>query len=291
MGYARRNFLVPVPDVPSWEALNAHLWEHCAAEDARTVVGRTTPIGTLWHQEHAQLLPLPRHAYACCRTVPVRATRLGLVTFERNRYSVPSPYGGERLLLRAFPWHLEVSTGQTLGARHPRLYGRDGEQLDPLHYLQVLERKPGAFAFARPIQHWEPTWPPIYRQYLEVLRQQRPDGATREFIRILQLHTRYSQDVLAAALERALAGHCFSADGVEQFARQATEPEPDAAVSTPVDLIRQPTLARLAQVEIPLPDLRQFNRLLPATTSATLTSATTRATFTASQGAVGEIVP
>ncbi|MDP9380421.1 MAG: IS21 family transposase, partial [Chloroflexota bacterium] len=35
VGYARRNFLVPIPDVPSWEALNSLLSERCAAEDAR----------------------------------------------------------------------------------------------------------------------------------------------------------------------------------------------------------------------------------------------------------------
>jgi transposase len=262
VGYARRNFLVPVPDVPSWEALNALLWERCAAEDARTVARRTASIGALWHEEQSHLLPLPRHAYACCRTVPVRATRLGLVTFERNRYSVPSRYAGERLLLRAFAWQVEVSDGRTMVARHPRLYGRDGERLDPLHYFQVLERKPGAFALARPIQQWATDWPPIYHHYLEALRRQRPEGATREFVRVLQLHARYPQDVLAGALERALATTCFSADGVEQLVRQAVGPPAALAAAPPIDLAAVPALARLTQVEVPLPDLGAFNRLL-----------------------------
>ena len=262
VGYARRNFLVPVPDVPSWEALNALLWERCAAEDARTVAGRAATVGTMWHAERAQLLPLPRHAYACCRTLPVRATRLGLVTFERNRYSVPSRVAGERLLLRAFPWHVEVSDGRTLVARHPRLYGRDGERLDPLHYLQVLERKPGAFDLARPIQQWASDWPPVYHRYLEALRRQRPEGATREFVRVLQLHARYPQDALAGALERALATSCFSADGVEHLVRQAVAPPAAPAGAASVDLAALPGLVHLARVEVPLPDLRAFNRLL-----------------------------
>jgi hypothetical protein len=152
---------VPIPEVPSWEALNALLAERCAAEDERTVAGRPAPIGGLWREEQAALLPLQRHAWPACRTVPVRASRLGLVTFERNRYSVPSRYAGERLLLRAVAWHVDVSDGQTLVARHARLYERDGEQLDPLHYPQVLERKPGAFDLARPIQRWAKDWPPV----------------------------------------------------------------------------------------------------------------------------------
>lgn len=262
VGYARRNFLVPVPDVPSWAALNALLAERCAAEDERTVAGRAAPVGTLWRAEQPALLPRPRHAYPCCRTVPVRATRLGLVTFERNRYSVPARYGGERLLLRAFSWHVEVSDGRTVVARHPRLYGRDGEQLDPLHYLQVLERKPGAFDLARPIQRWAPTWPPVYRQYLDAARGARPEGATREFVRVLQLHARYPQEVLAAAVAQALATRCFSADGVEQFCRQATGLAEVGAPPAPIDLAATPMLTRLAQVRVPLPDLHRFDRLL-----------------------------
>jgi transposase len=100
VGYARRNFLVPVPYAASWEELNAQLSVRCVEEDGRPASGRGGTIGALWAEERRSLLPLQRHAYPCCRTVPVRATRQALVTFERNRYSVPTRYGGERLLLR-----------------------------------------------------------------------------------------------------------------------------------------------------------------------------------------------
>lgn len=201
-------------------------------------------------------MPLQRRAYPCCRTIAVRATRMGLVSFERNRYSVPSRYAGERLLLRAFPWHIEITDGTTTVAAHPRLYGKGGEQLDPLHYLSVLERKPGAFERARPIQAWSKQWPPIYRRYLERLRKERPQDATREFVRVLQLHARYTPEVLAGALERAYALGCWSADGVEQLAHQALEP-PTSAQSGDVS-----ELAHLTEIQIPLPDLGGFARLL-----------------------------
>jgi transposase len=145
VGYARRNGFVPVPEVADWEELNRLLAERCAADDGRTVPGRDRTIGAAWAEERARLRPLPAHPYACCRTLPVRATRQQIVRFERNRYSVPDRYAGERVLLRAYPWHVELTDGQTVIARHDRLYGTDGEQLDPLHYLRVLERKPGGF--------------------------------------------------------------------------------------------------------------------------------------------------
>jgi transposase len=256
VGYARRNFLVPIPDVPSWEALNGELLRRCVAEDERTVVGRAAPIGTQWEEERPLLLPLQQHPYPCCRTTPVRATRLGIVTFERNRYSVPSRFAGERLLLRAYPWHVEITDGRTVVARHPRLYGKGGEQLDPMHYLSVLERKPGAFEHARPIQQWAKRWPAIYQQYLDALRAARSDGATREFVRILQLHTRFPAETIATALERALALRCWSADGVEQLVRQEVAPSHASTAMDPA------VLARLPEVDIPLPDLHCFDQLL-----------------------------
>jgi transposase len=262
VGYARRNFLVPIPRVASREALNRLLAERCAAEDARTVSGRDRPIGLLWQEEQGRLRPVPRHPFPCCRTVAVKATRQALVSFERNRYSVPSRRAGERLVLRAFPWHVELSDGQTVVARHARLYGRDGEHLDPLHYLQVLERKPGGFEGARPIQYWRATWPSIYEDYLAALRRERPAEATREFVRILQLHARYRPEAMAAALEQALRLTCWSADAVEVLIRQAADP---AAVASTLDLAVAPRLAPLAVVTIPVPDLRAFDHLLSST--------------------------
>ncbi len=265
VGYARRNFLVPVPDLPSWEALNAYLAARCREEDDRPASGRNGTIGDLWQKEQARLLPVQRHPYPCCRTLPVRATRQGLVTFERNRYSVPTRYAGERLLLRAAAWEVELSDGQQTIARHPRLFGRDGEHLDPLHYLQLLERKPGAFDLARPLQQWAKEWPAVYGQYLAALRQTRPLEATREFVRILQLHVRFRPEAVARALERALALGCWSVDGVEQLARQALAPESTRENASPLDDLPTGDVATctgLPHVAIPVPDLHGFDRLL-----------------------------
>lgn len=261
VGYARRNCFVPVPEVASWEELNRLLAARCAADDRRTVPGRGRTIGALWAEERARLRPLPPHAYPCCRTLAVRATRQQLVHFERNRYSVPDRYAGERLLLRAYPWHVELSDGQAVVACHGRLYGKDGERLDPLHYLRVLEHKPGGFDLARPIQHWRPTWPPVYEQYLAALRQARPADATRQFVRILQLHAQFTADQIAATLEQALASQCWSAEGVELLLRQALAPAAPAPTGVLMGAAG-PGGGAVARLVIPPPDLTRFDRLL-----------------------------
>ncbi len=258
VGYARRNFLVPVPRAASWAALNTLLAERCLADQARTVAGRPASIGALLAEERAQLLPLPRHAYPCCRTVAVRATRLGLVSFEHTRYSVPPRAVGRPLLLRAFAWTVEIVDGQTVLARHARQYGPGQEVLDPQHYLDVLARKPGAFDQARPIQQWARHWPAVFGVYLAALRVARPTEATRTFIRVLQLGPRHGEAALAAALDQALALGCWQADGVEHLLRQAQEP---AIPTTRLDLATAPALAPLAAVQIPLPDLAAFASL------------------------------
>ena len=44
VGYARRNFMVPVPRAANWEELNAHLREQCVKRRERKLWGHTETI-------------------------------------------------------------------------------------------------------------------------------------------------------------------------------------------------------------------------------------------------------
>src|SRR5260221_8048653 len=63
VGYSRRNFLVPIPEAPSFQDLNKQLLERCLQEDARQVARETQSIGEAWGQERAHFLPLPPSPY------------------------------------------------------------------------------------------------------------------------------------------------------------------------------------------------------------------------------------
>lgn len=54
-GARRRNILVPVPKVASFEDLNALLLAQCLADDERQVSGQPVTIGAAWEQECASL--------------------------------------------------------------------------------------------------------------------------------------------------------------------------------------------------------------------------------------------
>ena len=50
---------------------------------------------------------------------------------------------------------VRIYQGQTLVAQHLRAWGNEQICYNPVHYLALLERKPGALDFAHPLEDWE----------------------------------------------------------------------------------------------------------------------------------------
>ena len=59
VGYARRNFLVPVPRCASWDELNTQLLEQCRKRRQQRLRGNQETIGERFEKDRAALLPLP----------------------------------------------------------------------------------------------------------------------------------------------------------------------------------------------------------------------------------------
>jgi transposase len=257
VGFARRNFLVPIPEVASFEELNVHLLTACLADDQRRVDRQPVTIGEAWEMEKPHLRPLPAKDFKCCVTKLVTLNGFGQVEFETNRYSVPYDDRRRNLVLRAYPFRVDILYLDDVIASHPRCYAKKQDVLDPLHYLPLLEQRPGAFDHAKPIRRWRKSWPPVYERLLTELRERWPEGrGVREFVRILKLHSDHPADLITQAVEQALAYGCAHADGVELCLRRLLDPE--APVSS-IDLSQWP---QLAHVSTPVPDLRCYDQLL-----------------------------
>lgn len=254
VGYARRNYLVPVPEASSLEELNARLRQACLEDQGRTMEGRVAAIADLLAIERAALVPLPEHPLevGTLREVVVRST--GRVRFETNEYSVPTRYAGQRLTLKADPFRVRLLAGATLVADHARCYGRGQVVEDFRHYVPLLLEKPFAVPFASALRGAD--LPPQWEAYRRALVARRPDG-NREFARVLHLCLTYSVPQVSAALDLAAANDSYSADAVRQLLSWADEPPPAA---TPLDPRTYPTY----QQPQPLPDLGAYNRLLRA---------------------------
>ena len=218
VGYARRNFLVPVPEVDSFQELNALLRERCLAEVKRRLRGEALPMGELWDEERPHLLPLPERPFPCCRTVPVHTNGFSMITFQTNRYSVPVENAHGSLLLRAFVERVEITDGTEVVATHCRSYEREQDVLDVLHYLPLLKKRPGAFDHAKPLKTWG--HPPILDRYLGELRERLPQrAATLEFLRVLELCRTHSMEKVARAVEQAMVAGSLGADTVAYLLR------------------------------------------------------------------------
>ncbi len=102
VGHARRTYLVPVPEVASFDELNAFLARATAAEERRRRAGRDETVGEPFAAERPLLAPLPARPHLPCTRHPVRSSAQALVSFDGSRYSVPVRRAGAALWLRAY---------------------------------------------------------------------------------------------------------------------------------------------------------------------------------------------
>ncbi|MEZ4865675.1 MAG: IS21 family transposase [Caldilineaceae bacterium] len=259
VGYVRRQYLVPLPVVNSFAELNADLRKRCLADDARQVKGQPATIGAMWQTEQPHLRPLPAADYDCCRILEATLTPYSQVIVETNRYSVPVEQACARLVVKLYPFQVEIYRldQPTVLAIHERCYDREQDVFDPLHYLPLLQQRPGAFEYAKPLRQWRSQWPPVYETLVAHLRQQWPDGrGVREFVTILQLHQHHPADLVEQAITEALAHHCAHADGVRLCLNQLLTPAP---ATITLDLQSRPQLLGVGEQPV---NLAQYDSLV-----------------------------
>jgi transposase len=226
VGFARRNFMVPLITATSFDDLNAQLLQRCRDDDQRTVDRQPTTIGAAWRHEQPFLRPLPPRDLPCCVERIVSLTPYSQVVYETNRYSVPVDQAARQLTLRAYPFRIEVLHQERLIAAHPRCYRREQDLFDPLHYLPLLEQRPAAFEHAIPVRRWRADWPTAYHQLLARLRERWPDGAgVRMFVRVLRLLNDYPAALVEAAITQALSFGCLDVDGVQLCLHRLAHPD------------------------------------------------------------------
>lgn len=239
VGYARRNFLVPLPEVDSLEQLNDSLLARCLDDQQRHLKGAELTIAEALVLEKPVFHPLPDRRYLCCKRHELKADSTALVSFETNRYSVPVEHAHKRVVLKAFVDKVVIALGDQVIATHARSYGKHQEVFDPLHYLRLLEKRPGAFAHAKPLRRWE--WAPVLDHYHDKLKAHVPEGrGTREFIRVLGLHKEFSAEQVETAVKLALEYRAYGYDALKNLLIQLSTP---AESPRPLDLTGREHLA------------------------------------------------
>lgn len=257
LGWFRRNYLTPVPEAENLEVLNEQLIEMCIAARKRTIQGRSVSIFETSLQERAALLPLAEEGFALEELIDALVVDgQGRVRVKTNWYSAPvSP--GQRVRAVVWPSQIVISHGGRHVAKHERCYGRGHQILNLEHYLDVLERKPGAMSGSTPLQQWRQAgrWPACLDRIWEQLEARLGKSrGTREMITLVRAGLGNGWEELIAAVEEALRIGVTDAAAVLHILRM---PDPQQRQRYALALAEE-----LAQFERPMPSMDEYDLLL-----------------------------
>jgi len=217
--------------VEAWEHLQHPEWVHMSVAD-------------VYQDERLRLMPNPRPFDGYIEH-PARVSSTSLITFQRNRYSVPCEWVHAVVSLRAYHDRLLVVGPQGQTVTLQRSFERDQTLYDWTHYIALIERKPGALRNGAPFK----TMPEPLRQLQDQLL--RHPGGDRVMAQVLTAVSAQGLEAVLVAVELALQSGRVSAEHVLNVLGRLKEPDVRVGpASTPVAL-KTPSQ----------PDLHRYDRL------------------------------
>jgi len=235
----RRAFLTPVPVMASYDALNAKLEADCRARQSECSGRNSETIGARLVADIAAFRALPAAPFEPCEVRTARVSSTALVRYRGNDYSVPTTYGFREVLVKGFVDEVVIFAGSHEIARHRRSYGHADLVFDPLHYLALIEQKPGALDQAAPLQHWD--LPEAFGHLRRLLEARMGRKGKREYIQVLRLMELFAQPIVAAAVADTIKLGAISFDAVKQLVLAKVERR-----SPQLDMAAYPYLPRPA---------------------------------------------
>jgi transposase len=199
---ARHRLWQVMPAFPDLESLNRWLEDRCKVLWAETAHG-TLPgsIADVWEVEKVALMPLPT-AFDGFVELSKRVSPTCLITFDRNRYSVPASFANRPISLHIYPDRLVIVAEGHVICTHERVIDRSHQPgrviYDWRHYLAVVQRKPGALRNGAPFVEM----PDAFRKLQD--RMLRKPGGDREMVDILSLVLHHDEQSVLCAVEMAL---------------------------------------------------------------------------------------
>jgi Mu transposase-like protein/adenylate/guanylate cyclase family protein len=235
--------------------LQAQLLAACHADERRQIAGRNESVGELMIAERGQLSPLVEEGFELAEIAFPRVDGLRCVQVRTNLYSVPAA-PGKTVEVLLYPNDVEIRDEGRCIARHERCYERQQQVLELEHYLDVLERKPGALLGSKPLATWRARglWPPSYDRLLaDLIRRHGDSSGTRQMIQVLSLIKPYGHERVRAAVDEAVMLGCADAAAIRHLVGAAE------LANTRGALIEVGALSRF---ERPLPVLTDYDGLL-----------------------------
>jgi transposase len=232
VGFIRRNYLVPIPEADSFEALNHYLLEACCGYGSHRILGKDETVDVLFERERGHLISVPDAPFSNMFAVEGKVNKYATVMVDKNHYSVPYSYVGLKVRIQLWIDRVEVFYESKKIGSHERVYANNKWQLEPQHYLEILRQRPGAFESSRVIQQWRSTWPKELESLLDQFRQKQGEThGIKDFICVLMLYREYPKGEVDTAIELAAEKRVSHSEGVKHFLvhskqEKSIEPEP-----------------------------------------------------------------
>lgn len=251
---ARPRIWHEVPRFPDLPALNDWLQRRCIGlwSQIQHPEHPQRTVAQVLAEEQPHLMPAPSPFDGYVEDTK-RVSPTCLITFERNRYSVPASFANRPVSVRAYADRLVVVAEGQIIAEHARLFARDHSSnaartvYDWRHYLAVIQRKPGALRNGAPFA----TFPEGLRRLQSVLLK-RP-GGDREMVEILALVLRHDEQAVLCAVELALDSGTVSKPHILNLLSRLLAADVPAPIHTP---------ARLALQQEPEANVDRYDHLL-----------------------------
>lgn len=239
-----KKFFVPYPDFDSFEELNEFLHKECL---------KLLEKNGKWEAEKAALRPLPQTRFNGARYKEVKVNSYAMIQLENNRYSVPTKYVGERVMLKVYASEVEIISNNSVIAKHNRIIGRNQDSLNLDHYLELLLRKSRAIGNTKVYKPQQ--LPAIYEDYRRQLLARNPKG-NRDFVKILMLHREYPSNQITEAVEIAMSYNIYGYDGVLNIINQFMTSNPK------VIPLNKEKIQAIPEVRVNAPNVEKFRILM-----------------------------
>ena len=218
-------------DLNVWlEARCRALWTELEHPDTAGIT-----IADALEQEQPYLMPMPALFDGYVETTG-RVSSTCLVSVDKNRYSVPCHLANRMVSIHRYADRVAVYDESGHVASHRRLWDRDQTSYDWLHYVPLIERKPGALRNGAPFEDMPP---PLIKLQAALLRRERQEGS-RVMARVLAAVPVHGLEAVLVAVELVLESGMHSAEHVlNVLARLNQQPLP-ARVETSLKLNEEP---------------------------------------------------
>lgn len=166
-------------------------------------------------EDFQAMFNLPATSFEAARKVSTAASSLSLVRFDGNDYSVPLCWVHHPIVAKGEHREVALCVQGREVARHRRIWEKEQVCFEPLHYLTLLERKPGAIDYALPLESWD--LPECFLDLRRRLEVRHGGQGVREYIGVLRLLEKPTMPQLRQAVDNGLACGAISRDAIAQF--------------------------------------------------------------------------